>query len=772
MNFLSKIILLFSLILFMNTSYSQSILNNVNVSLIKIEQLSSNDIIQIRNEMDKNNISFEAMEQMALSKGMSPANFALLKSRIENEAPKSSSQSGTVQITTIPNEPISMDVDANNTPKEITSKIFGSELFTNPSLSFEPNSNLATPYNYILGTGDELQIVIYGLQEFATVAKVSKEGQISIPNVGQISVNGMTMEAATSLIKSKCGNVFSTIKSGQSSISVTLSKIRSIKVTIIGSKKPGNYSLSSLSTVFNALYLAGGPSENGSYRNIELIRGNKVFKVIDIYKFIINGDQSDNIGLKENDIIRIPTYNCRVIIEGQIKKEGIFELIPGENFNDLLKYCSGFRETAYLSSIKLIQNTEKELRIVDLSQNEYTSYQPKTGDVFKVGIILDRYENKISIKGAVFRPDNYSLTPGLKVSDLIKKADGLTEDAYKTRAQITRVRDDFSKEIISINLNKVFEGDSLNDIAIKKDDELLIFSLIDFKDQLNVQIEGQIRKPGQYPYVGNLTLFDLIIQAGGFTDEASKKIEISRLIKKDEIDKGLRQITEIIVLEVIDLSDLSKNILLQPNDVVQIRKMPVYEALKTINIIGKVEYPGYYSISSKDERVLDLINRAGGLKTDANIEGIYIKRGDYIIPINYKKISKNPRSIENIRPQPGDELTVLKYVAAIKIVGSVSVNTEIPYVKGKSVRYYINKAGGKNHNGWKRKIYNYYPNGTLNTTKHFLFIKKFPKVLPGTVINIPQKPEKKEHNGGNIVTLASVTTSMTTMIAVLSQLFK
>jgi protein involved in polysaccharide export with SLBB domain len=773
MNKIIKIVFI-SVFLIVSIQYNnmfgqQSFLNTTNFSQLKVEQLSTQQIQEIKGEMDRNNTSLDVMEKIVLAKGMSSANFSLLKNRIENEAPNTNVELGSKIV----NKPIELDAESQNNPKEFASKIFGSEIFSNPSMSFEPNSNMATPVNYILGSGDELQILIFGIQEFGAITSVSKEGKITIPNIGQLNVNGITLEAATSMIKNSCGKIFSTLRSGQSNISVTLSKIRTIKVTIIGAQKSGSYSVSSLTTLFNALYIAGGPNENGSYRNIELIRGNKIYKKVDIYKFLVNGDQSDNVGLKDNDIIRIPVYNCRVSIEGQVKKSGIYELIPEENFNDLLIYCSGFNESAYLSNIKLIQNTDKELRIIDLLKSEYETYIPKSGDVFKVGVILNRFENRISVKGAVFRPDDYSFTPGLKISDLIKKADGLTEDAFKTSAQITRLKEDFTKEIISIDLNKVLSGDSTNDIALKKEDELLIFSLFDFKDALTVSIDGEVRKPGAYAYVANLTLFDVIIQSGGFTNAASKKIEISRPIKKDEIVKDQLEIAKIITLEIVDMEkDAAKNIKLDPNDVIHVRKMPIYENQRSATISGYVEFPGNYTLSNKEERVIDIINRGGGLKSEANPGGIYIKRGDYIIPINYKKISKKPKSLENIRIQPGDELVVLKYVAAIKVNGSVSLNTEIPFIKGKSVRYYVNSAGGFNKKGWKNRTYTINPNGTAGRTKRFLFLKVYPEVLAGSVINIPERPDKPKREIAELVSIAGVTTSMATMVAILSNLFK
>jgi protein involved in polysaccharide export with SLBB domain len=774
MNLLQKIIIVFALVSVTqigNNVYSQNLLNSTDLSQYKVEQLTEGQINQIRTELAKNHTTIESIEPALLSKGMSPTSYSLLKSKLQSSTATSTSEE-MLKATT---PQVEAEHKKLNQGKINPSKIFGSEIFSSSSLTFEPNSNMPTPLNYILGPGDEMHIVIYGVQEFAVNVGVTKEGKISIPNIGQIYVAGMTLEAATTVIKNTCSKVFNTLSTKQSSISITLNKIRTIKITIIGSHKAGNYSVSSLSTVFNALHLAGGPDENGSYRNIELIRDNKVLQVIDIYRFILSGDQSQNIALKDNDIIRIPVYNCRVSIEGEVKKNGIFELKPGENFNDLLNYCAGFKESAYLSTIKLIQNTDKELKIVDLIKNEYHTYEPKSGDAFKVGTLLNRYENKISIKGAVFRPDDYSFVPGLRVVDLIEKADGLVEDALKNKAQIIRLREDFTKEIISIDLNKSLLGDADHNILLKKDDEMLVFSIFDIQDEFSVRIGGQIRKPGTYPFVENLKLFDVIYQAGGFTEIASKKIEISRAIKKDEITKEQKELTEIITVELMDLIDLNKqealNKILMPNDLILIRQIPVYSLEKTIIVEGYVEFPGHYSIKNKDEKVLDIINRCGGLKSEANLEGIFIRRNEYIIPINYRKIAKRPSSIENIKPQPGDELIVLKYIPAIKIVGSVSLNTEIPYIQGKHSKHYISAAGGMSEKSWKKKIYLSYPDGTARATKHFLFIKIYPKVKPGSIIHIPSKPEKTK-NVTEFVSIASVTTSMATMIAVLAKLFQ
>ncbi len=729
--------------LFMNVT-AQSINDIKN---IKVNDLSNSDIVKIKNEMDKQNMSLSTLENLAITNGMTAMDFSVLKGRIETLTPNVNATN--VEIgSNIIDKPIELDERDSKYSKGVESIIYGSEIFNNPSLSFEPNSNIATPSNYVLGPQDELQIVIYGMQELNATATVSREGKISIPNIGQIYVSGLTFEAAKSLIKKSCSRTYGSLNSGESTLSMTLTKIRTIKITIIGAKKPGNYTVSSLSSVFNALHIAGGPDGNGSYRNIELIRNNKIIKKIDVYKFLTTGDQSDNLNLFENDVIRIPIYEARVRIGGKVKQPGIFELLPTETFLDLLKYCSGFDEAAYKANIKLVQNTEKELKIVDLSEEEYKKYIPKSGDVFKISSILNRFENKVSIKGSVFRPDDYALNEGMTLKDLIIIADGLTEDAFKNRAVLIREMEDLTKEIENVDLNLVLNGSS--NIKLRKNDELIIASVFDLKVQKVVTISGQVKKEGEYPFLEKLTLYDLILQSGGLKNGASKLVEISSMISSDEkkIDQKEQSIIRTIEIDTSFL-DQSKNLLLKPFDIVQIRKKPIYELQKSITVSGEVLFPGSYVISNTEERFLDFINRSGGLKTSSNIDAIYIiRKVDRIttsgfdsiekkIPIDYKRIQKKPSSSGNIIMKPGDEIFVKKRDETVKIFGNVYLSSEITFIKGKRIKYYINAVGGFNKNTNRRKIYVINANGLAKTSKNFLFFKKYPKIEAGSEIIVP-----------------------------------
>ncbi|MDI1307241.1 MAG: SLBB domain-containing protein, partial [bacterium] len=594
--------------------------------------------------------------------------------------------------------------------------------------------------------------------------------------------------------------VYSTVASGQSQVGVSLSRIRTIRVTIIGSKQPGNYSISSLATVYNALFLGGGPGKNGSYRNIELLRGNKVYRTIDIYHFLVNGDQSDNVGLKDNDVIRIPAYTQRVTVEGQVKRPGIFEMKKGETFTDLLSFASGFNEFAYTASVNVLQKTNKEFKVKDVNASEYNSYKPLSGDVFRVAKILNRFENRIKIEGAVFRPDTYSFYEGMRISDLIAKADGLKEDAYSNRARIIRLKSDLTTEIVNVNLSKALDGDLEADLALKKEDVVTVYSILDFVEEYKITIDGEIKKPGIYDYHENLTLNDLLVQAGGLTGSASKRVEVARMIKAEEIDDANPSKVQLFNIEITaNNNEQLKNFALQPFDVVNIRKMAVYEKPEMVTIKGAVNYAGKYVLANKKDRVYDIVERAGGLTSLANIDGVKIKRPIQVkqieevesinlnlgkkdsiqnklkkklkedlkfatIPVDWKSIVDNPKSNTNVILFPGDEIEVAAFNEGVKVTGNVLLTSEIPYEKGKGFAYYIGSVGGVDNKGWRKKAYIIYPNGKAAVAHSFLFIRSYPKVTPGSQIIVPEKPETKKMSTGEWVSIGSVITSLSLLI--------
>lgn len=628
-------IALFSLSIFSMSiqANAQNLLSGKDLSTIKVDALTDAEIAQIQAQLKQSGVSIDMIESQAIAKGMSPSEFAKLKARLASSKTVSKSGSPLVKRTQS-NKPIYADSSRTRPINKINPLIYGSELFANEN-GFGENQNIATPLNYEVGTNDVLKIVVYGVQEYSSDLEVSKEGNVLIENVGRVKVAGLTIEAATTRIKQQMANTaYPSLRNGESKLALTVGDTRTIQVTIIGAQRSGNYNVSSLSTILNALTEAGGPNEIGSYRNIELIRNNKLFKKIDLYAFMQNGNQSQNMGLKDRDVIRVPAYKGRVEIKGQVKRPGIFEINSStENFNQFLQYAGGFDDTAYTAWVKVIQKNDKEKVVKDLGAKEFASYIPQGGDIIQISKILDRFQNRVKLSGAVFRPDFYELTEGMRISDLIQKADGLKEDAYVGRAQLIRLKPNLLKELVSINLGKALQKGSEENIYLQREDELYINSIVDLRDSLTVDLLGEVRSQGRFNYVDSMTVKDLILMAGGFKYEASKQIEVARLIQNDGAVTNNKVAT---ILTTVVNGDLSfnpgqENFVLQPMDVVTITKKTGFVNPEVVSISGQVQSVGKYTLSSRVERVSDIVKRAGGLIGQAYGEGAFIKRSRYSI---------------------------------------------------------------------------------------------------------------------------------------------
>jgi protein involved in polysaccharide export with SLBB domain len=799
-------------LLISNRSFSQTLFQN-NLREIKVDQLTDNDILRYSQQLKASGITQEQAEQIAISRGMPFSEIQKLRQRVKQlniTAPSQNNlqnkQGNLNQGKPLPGVDTTSHVDTMQAFKPlIDPKIFGSELFNNASLTFEPNLQIATPVNYELGPNDELNISVYGVQEISHTLDITPEGNITIPQVGQIKLSGLTIEEARQKILSSMSNsIYPSLKSGRSKLSVTLGNIRSIRVTIIGGNKPGNYTVPSLTTAFNALFLAGGPSSFGSFREIELIRNNKVYKKIDLYRFLISGDQSDNVTLRDNDVIRIPSYKTRIDIEGYVKRPGYFEVLEGETFQDLLKYSSGFSDSAYRASIRVTQFTDKELKVKDITATDYLNYHPTDGDFISVDKVLQRFSNRVIISGAVFRPGIYELTPGMTVSDLITKSDGLTEDAYTGRAQIFRLNEDLSKGMLSFNaLNS-------SPITLRREDSVVVKSIFDLRDEYYVSIQGEVRKPDFYSYSDSLTLKDIILQAGGLTDAAyPQKIEVARLINRDTVTTKDVRASEIIDINGWeDLSSQGKNVKLRPYDLITVRRKPGYIEMQTIKVIGELQYPGPYVLEKREERVSDILKRAGGFTPEAYKEGAFIKRYNFDdtiraikrqtieniqqqlndstnqitenierqfdqIPLDIEKILTEPGSPEDVVLKSKDEIIVPKYSAQVKISGSVLFPTQIPFDKKYSFRDYLSSAGGVSDVGRRSKIYILYANGKARTTRTFLFFKNYPDVKPGAEIIVPAKEEHRNKlTTGEILAISSALASLAGVVIAILNLSK
>lgn len=803
---LIRVCLLVFFLLTVNHSFAQDILKGTDLSSAKVDRLSDADILKYQAQLKSSGLTQEQAEQIALSKGFPAAELAKLRQRVAalstNPTPAKQTTNPSPGTREVRNEvPTSEPIQAN-------SKIFGAELFTGTSV-FQPDLKIATPVNYQLGPDDELQISVYGLQEASWNLTISPEGTIYVPNVGEIKVSGYTVEEARDRIRSRMSSIYTSLRSGSSKLSINLGKIRSIRITILGSYKPGTFAVSSLSTLFNALYVSGGPAANGSFREIQLLRNNHIEKKVDLYNFLLTGSQEDNIRLQENDIIRIPVYKNRVEVAGEIKRPGIFEILPGETVEDLLRFASGFTDVAYKSSIKLIQLTDKEKKVQDLNANSFSQYHPNTGDYFEVSQILNRYQNRVTINGAVFRPGFFELSPNLTAGQLIRKAEGLREDAYTKRAQLIRLKEDLTPEIISFDVSAALNNTA--DIALKREDVINISSIFELKDQYNVSIQGEVRKPGSFRYIDSLSLKDLILQAGGFTYAAyPQRIEIARVIKRDTLTVKDVRLSEIIdIKDLNDLSFTSKNIALLPYDVITIRRLPGFLELRSVNVRGQVQYPGPYVLSTRLERISNLLKRAGGLTPEAFADGAYLRRQNDKdvnieiesekvekiqqqlkdssgritaaviravdqIPLDLTKIMNNPGKENDLILKAGDELYVPKNDEQIKISGEVLFPTQAPFTNGKSLKEYISDAGGFTDNAVKKKVYVLYPNGKAVASGHFLFIKSYPRIRPGSQIVVPRyiTRERQKRSTAETLGLASAIASLAGIIIAIIQLTK
>ncbi|RZK72844.1 MAG: capsule biosynthesis protein, partial [Pedobacter sp.] len=551
-------------------------------------------------------------------------------------------------------------------------KIFGSELFKNGNITFEPNLRIATPRNYVVGPDDKLIIDLTGDNEVNYNLAVSTEGVISLPYVGRVTVGGLTIEQASAKIRSAMLKTYPALASGRTSLAINLGNIRSIKVTITGqATKTGTYTLSSLSSVYNALNAAGGPSANGSFRNIQVIRGNRIVATIDVYDFILKGLQTNNIRLQDQDVINIPTFDKRVEVAGEVKNPAFFEVVKGETLRDVINFASGFTTEAYTAKIKVFQNTAKERRISDIADAEFNTYNPQNGDKFIVEAILERFENRVEITGSVFRPGVYELEKGLTLKTLITKADGLTEDAFLNRGYINRLNPDQTASLISFDVAKILAGTE-PDITLLREDKVTISSIFDLREEYTVSIQGEVRAPGSFQYADNLKLEDLIQMAGGFKEGATpNRIEVARRVRNSDPTSTKAQTATLFTLNVDrDLKLTTDTFTIQPFDIISVRSSESYTVQRQVKLEGEVLYPGLYTIANKDERISDLIKRAGGLTAYAYADGASLKRP------GAEKVNPNDKNAINTKDEDDKKLLGLKRAQEAGVKDTLAVDIE------------------------------------------------------------------------------------------------
>ncbi|WP_214071545.1 SLBB domain-containing protein [Mucilaginibacter sp. dw_454] len=655
-------------------------------------------------------------------------------------------------------------------PKPDTTKhpleIYGSQFFRQ-AITFEPSFSIATPKSYVLGPGDKVIVLLTGLNEKNLEATVTPDGNLQIPFAGLVYVNGFTIEQATSLIRSKMVKIYPGLSSGQTQLTVNLGTTRSIKVTVKGEvKTPGSYTLSSLATLPNALYNSGGPNANGSLRYIQLIRNNKLYKTIDFYTYLQTGIQEGNIRLEDQDVIQIPVYKKRVSISGEVKNPAIYELKDDEHLDDLIKYASGFTQTAYTGIAKVDQVNDLQREVKDVPANLFANYTPRNGDKVSIGAITNRYTNRVVLEGSVYRPDVYELTAGLTLSQLLKLAQGLRPDAYMARGYINRTLPNLDKQSIPFKPNEIISG--VNDIPLLREDTVVILNREAFVSNQTVTVSGHVRRPSIITYRKGLKLADVIAMSGGFGDEAAEHhIEINRVIK-NESDSVANQQVNTFVVDLSNNNDANGNIELQPMDVVNVPRLVNYRSLGNVAVKGEVAFPGDYPVEKRSETALDFLRRAGGVTPYGSIENAQVYRNNVRVNLDLSLKSSKTEANKDMILLPGDSVYVPRVISYVEVSGAVN-NPQYISFHGGRFKYYINAAAGTTQNARLKGAYIKYPDGLNQPIRHFLFFRVYPKVKPGSKIVVPEKaPDNKIKIGfGDLGSIAAALTALVSIVAIL-----
>ena len=696
--------------------------------------------------------------------------------------------------------------DLNVDVPEDSIKVFGRDIFRTANLTFEPSMNIATPVNYRLGPGDQLLIEVWGASEDNITQKVTPDGYISIPNVGPVNVNGLTVQAATNRIKAKLSQIYSGMASSNVNLStnvkVSLGQIRTIQVNIMGEvARPGTYALSSFSTVFHALYKAGGISRLGSLRNIKVVRGGRTVATVDVYDYIINGRSHSDIRLQEGDVILASPYEALVLIKGKVKRPMYYEMKSSESIRTLIGFAGGFSNDAYRGAVTVDRNNTKERTVATVDDMNYGVFKVKDGDVVSVGEILDRYDNRIEVKGAVYRPGYYELGKDIQtVKDLIEKADGLLEYAFTNRAVLHRENDDKTLEVISLNVKAIIDGTEA-DVTLHKNDVLFIPSKYDLEQKGTLEIRGEVYKPDVFPYAANTKLEDLIIMAGGLTESASTvRVDVTRRIIDRKGTKKQKEISQTFSFAVKDgfVVEGEPGFVLEPYDQVFVRRSPGYAEKVNVTVSGEVEFEGDYSLNVRNERLSDVLEKAGGLTEFAYIEGARLERQmtpeeykqaqelmamvvsnnnisgndsivvpevstTYPVGIDLKEIMANPHSAIDPVLQDGDVIVIPQYMTTVSVSGSVRKPNSVVYDPKMKLKDYISEAGGYAERARKSGTFILYPNGHIKELGRNASAKD---IIGGSKIIVPQKGRSQWNLG---TTLSTVTTSVS-MLAVIASL--
>ena len=787
-----------------------------------VESLTDEELVEFYEQYELEGLSQDELLKKATELGINPAQLSILKSRFQNIQEKIKLKKN--NILTTDNETLlnsDNETDKKNTNKKRIKRkdnknelpIFGEDIFSNQLLNFEPDLKTPTPQNYIIGVSDELTIDIFGVSEISKKIKVNNDGSIRYPNFGPIYIAGLTLDEATLKIKNQLSIIYTGLKNGSTKLKINLNNNRGINIKVIGQANyPGSYTISAFSTIMNALFNAGGPNKIGSYRKIDLVRAGKVIVTFDLYNFILQGDLKNNLVLKDEDIIYIHPYLNRVTLTGAVKKPAIYELKSNENIENLIAFSSGISAEGVKNKIQIKRfgNTNKEILIIDLTQ--YNQFKLLDGDIIYIDKINERFNNKVYITGSVAFPGEYSVEKCPTMYDLLKLAQ-IVEGAYIERASIFRKKlTDFSPSYTEFNVADIINLKS--NLNLQREDSIVIYKKSDIIEIQNITISGEVNKPNIYNFYDGLKLKDIILLAGGLKYGASnKKIEVARRIKFESLEEPFKYANIYSKSIENEKNIVNDEFELQPFDIITIRNNPVYKQQQLIEIKGEVLYPGFYTIETNHEKILDVINRAGGLKSEANIKGISLLRlsnevnsnikdnyknkikkdgittGKKIndsftnifqndltftsVGIHFDKILNDSNSIDNLELLDKDIIVVPKSTNTMTVSGAVNSPKKILFYEGLKYKNAIQFAGGYSLKAYKKKGYVIYQNGEVSIVKNFLFFKRYPKLEKGCEILVIEKNETKQLTLVEQISLISTITSFLAIIyAVLNNLNK
>lgn len=753
------------IIAIVNTSYAQT--NNTGIPSLKLQKLSDQQLMQVWQQTQQSGVSESEGINQLVRKGLDPSEVNGFKKRLVQ-------LQGMSKATNANNKNLIKDTASfmhdstwvREVPKiKARSRYYGYEYFSNPTPILQPDARVATPQNYVLGPGDGLSINITGAHLKDMDAIVSPEGSVQIEYIGYIAVSGLTIEEATRKIKSKLSTIYTPLSSGGDKLTVTLSNVRSIRVTVIGEAEyPGDYVINAQAGFFNVLYLSNGPTTSGSLRKIDLIRNNKVIDSVDFYEFLQKGIAQKNIRLQDQDIIRYRNYQKKLIIQGEVKHPAIYELLDKETLAEGLHYAGGLNPTAVKDMAKMVQNDTRTLSVKDVAAADFGFIIPRNGDSVFIDKILDVYSNRVVLEGAVYRPGNYELTSDLSVATLIKKADGLREAAYANRAYIKRERPGQEPALISFDVKKIIAGTDA-DILLAKEDTVFIASNEGLRNSLMITIGGAVKNPGNYIYRRGMQLEDLILMANGFTnDAANHKVEISRLTK-NRADTLANQLMKVLIINVdSNLHNTNEAHSLEPLDYVFVPKLLNYRNLGSIKLGGEVLYTGEYALEKRNETLQEVIARAGGISPYASLADVQVFRNSLRVGTNVLADIKGNDAQFLLRT--GDSVYVPRNEPFVEVKGAVFNPQILSYESGSFISY-ISDAGGVTDKGNLKKAYVQYSSGINKKIRHFLFFRNYPRIYPGSKIIVPEKTETGR-KGMSIIEISALTGSLSALISLIS----